>query len=50
MLGIKTVGKFLSLQEKELGVTPIEMMDREKAFLPEQQVGFLDGIAGPAYK
>ena len=26
------------------------MMDREKAFIPEQQVGFLDGIAGPAYK
>lgn len=36
--------------EKALGVTPIEMMDRDKAFIPEQQVEFLDGIVGPVYK
>ena len=36
--------------EKALGVTPIEMMDRDRAFIPEQQVSFLDGIAGPVYK
>ena len=38
------------VQERALGVTPIEMMDREKAFIPELQLGFLDGIAGPIYK
>ena len=36
--------------EKALGVTPIEMMDKDKAFVPAQQVGFLSGIAGPVYK
>lgn len=38
------------LQEKALGVTPSEMMDRERAFIPELQLGFVDGIAGPLYK
>ena len=36
--------------EKALGVTPSEMMDRDRAFVPEQQVSFLDHIAGPVYK
>ena len=36
--------------EKALGHTPIEMMDRDKAFIPEQQLGFIDSIAGPAYR
>lgn len=36
--------------EKALGVTPIEMMDRDRAFIPEQQLSFLDDIAGPVYK
>ena len=36
--------------EMALGHTPSEMMDRNKAFVPEQQLGFLDHIAGPAYK
>ena len=36
--------------EKALGHTPNEMMDRDKAFIPEQQLGFLDGISGPAYR
>ena len=36
--------------EKALGNTPIEMMDRNKAFVPDQQLGFIHGIVGPAYK
>ena len=36
--------------EKALGVTPSEMMDRDKAFIPEQQLSFIDNIAGPVYK
>ena len=36
--------------ERALGNTPIEMMDRNKAFVPDQQLGFINGIAGPAYK
>ena len=36
--------------ERALGHTPTEMMDRNKAFVPDQQLGFLDYIAGPAYK
>ena len=36
--------------EKALGVVPIEMMDKERAFIPAQQAGFLGGIAGPVYK
>ena len=33
-----------------MGEAPSEMMDRERAFIPELQLGFLDGIAGPVYK
>ena len=40
----------LCLQEKALGVTPSEMMDRDRAFIPEQQLQFLDNIAGPVYQ
>ncbi len=36
--------------EMALGHTPSEMMDRNKAFVPEQQLGFFNHIAGPAYK
>ena len=37
-------------KEKKFGRTPIEMMDREKAYIPELQIGFLDGIASPVFK
>ncbi|XP_064404655.1 cGMP-dependent 3',5'-cyclic phosphodiesterase-like isoform X2 [Halichondria panicea] len=36
--------------EKALGETPLEMMDKDKAYIPAQQVGFLNGIAGPVYE
>lgn len=36
--------------EKALGVTPSEMMDRDRAFVPEQQISFIDNIAGPVYR
>ena len=36
--------------EKALGVTPSEMMDRDRAFIPEQQLSFIDNIAEPVYK
>ena len=36
--------------EKALGVTPSEMMDRDRAFVPEQQLSFIDNIAEPVYK
>ena len=40
----------LPLQEKALGGTPSEMMDRDRAFIPEQQIGFMDAIAAPVFK
>lgn len=33
-----------------MGITPIEMMDRDRANIAEQQLRFLDGIAGPAFQ
>ena len=36
--------------EKSLGRTPPEMMDREKARIPDLQIGFLDHIALPVYR
>ncbi len=36
--------------EKQLGNTPAEMMDREKAYIPKLQIGFLDGIALPLFR
>ncbi len=36
--------------EKALGEIPMEMMDKDKAHIPAQQVDFLDGIAGPVYE
>ncbi|XP_076069074.1 cGMP-dependent 3',5'-cyclic phosphodiesterase-like [Oratosquilla oratoria] len=36
--------------EKAMGNMPIEMMDREKAFIPELQLGFVDNIALPVYE
>ncbi|CAL1294152.1 unnamed protein product [Larinioides sclopetarius] len=36
--------------EKAMGVHPSEMMDREKACIPELQIGFIENIVHPAYK
>ncbi|XP_041357017.1 cGMP-dependent 3',5'-cyclic phosphodiesterase-like isoform X4 [Gigantopelta aegis] len=36
--------------EKNTGKKPLEMMDREKANIPDLQISFLDGIASPVYK
>uniref|UniRef100_A0A6A7FW97 Phosphodiesterase n=1 Tax=Hirondellea gigas TaxID=1518452 RepID=A0A6A7FW97_9CRUS len=36
--------------EKAMGNNPLVMMDREKAFIPELQLSFLDNIALPVYK
>ncbi|XP_048778006.1 cGMP-dependent 3',5'-cyclic phosphodiesterase-like isoform X8 [Ostrea edulis] len=36
--------------EKSLGQKPSEMMDRERARIPDLQIGFLDHIALPVYK
>ncbi|XP_055937013.1 cGMP-dependent 3',5'-cyclic phosphodiesterase-like isoform X1 [Argiope bruennichi] len=36
--------------EKAMGVHPSEMMDREKACIPELQIGFIKNIVHPAYK
>ena len=41
---------FLYQQERALGSTPSEMMDRDKAFIPAQQIGFMDCIAAPVFK
>ncbi|XP_012562421.2 cGMP-dependent 3',5'-cyclic phosphodiesterase isoform X1 [Hydra vulgaris] len=37
-------------QEKSLGYNPIEMMDRDKASVPDLQYGFLNKIALPIYE
>ncbi|KAA0203040.1 hypothetical protein HAZT_HAZT001065 [Hyalella azteca] len=36
--------------EKAMGNNPLVMMDREKAFIPELQLSFLDNIALPVYQ
>ncbi|XP_054724267.1 cGMP-dependent 3',5'-cyclic phosphodiesterase-like [Uloborus diversus] len=36
--------------EKAMGVRPSEMMDREKACIPELQIGFIENIVHPTYK
>ena len=41
---------FLCYQEKVMGWTPMEMMDRDRACIPKLQIGFLDGIALPVYR
>ena len=33
-----------------MGLTPMEMMDRDRACIPKLQIGFLDGIALPVYR
>lgn len=38
------------LQEKAMGNRPMEMMDREKAYIPELQISFMEHIAMPIYK
>uniref|UniRef100_A0A8C8DV08 Phosphodiesterase n=1 Tax=Oryzias sinensis TaxID=183150 RepID=A0A8C8DV08_9TELE len=37
-------------QEKAMGNRPSEMMDREKAYIPELQISFMEHIAMPIYK
>ncbi|KAG9328468.1 hypothetical protein JZ751_028548 [Albula glossodonta] len=39
----------VSLQEKAMGNRPSEMMDREKAYIPELQISFMEHIAMPIY-
>ena len=41
---------FLCVQEKAMGNRPSEMMDREKAYIPELQISFMEHIAMPIYK
>ncbi|XP_072333561.1 cGMP-dependent 3',5'-cyclic phosphodiesterase isoform X5 [Scyliorhinus torazame] len=36
--------------EKAMGNNPLEMMDREKAFVPELQISFMEHIAMPTYE
>ncbi|XP_067889146.1 cGMP-dependent 3',5'-cyclic phosphodiesterase isoform X2 [Heterodontus francisci] len=36
--------------EKAMGNHPLEMMDRDKAFVPELQISFMEHIAMPTYK
>ncbi|NXH21014.1 PDE2A phosphodiesterase, partial [Bucco capensis] len=36
--------------EKAMGNRPLEMMDREKAYIPELQISFMEHIAMPIYK
>ncbi|KAL8598744.1 cGMP-dependent 3',5'-cyclic phosphodiesterase [Nucella lapillus] len=36
--------------EKALGESPLEMMDRERACVPDLQISFLDNIAIPVYR
>lgn len=38
------------VQEKALGTTPSTMMDRDKAYIPDQQINFSDIILQPAYR
>lgn len=38
------------VQEKAMGNRPSEMMDREKAYIPELQISFMEHIAMPIYK
>lgn len=40
----------VSVQEKAMGNRPSEMMDREKAYIPELQISFMEHIAMPIYK
>uniref|UniRef100_A0A674GLV8 Phosphodiesterase n=1 Tax=Taeniopygia guttata TaxID=59729 RepID=A0A674GLV8_TAEGU len=35
---------------KAMGNSPLEMMDREKAYIPELQISFMEHIAMPIYK
>uniref|UniRef100_A0A8B9CNL7 Phosphodiesterase n=1 Tax=Anser brachyrhynchus TaxID=132585 RepID=A0A8B9CNL7_9AVES len=43
-------GAGLDLGEKAMGNRPLEMMDREKAYIPELQISFMEHIAMPIYK
>ncbi|XP_022644193.1 cGMP-dependent 3',5'-cyclic phosphodiesterase-like isoform X3 [Varroa destructor] len=35
--------------EKSMGIAPDKMMDREKAFIPELQIQFIDGVVRPTF-
>lgn len=37
-------------KEKHMGITPSEMMDRDRACIPKLQIDFLDAIALPVYR
>uniref|UniRef100_A0A4X2LWP8 Phosphodiesterase n=1 Tax=Vombatus ursinus TaxID=29139 RepID=A0A4X2LWP8_VOMUR len=47
--GWKTTRK-IAVSEKAMGNRPMEMMDREKAYIPELQISFMEHIAMPIYK
>ena len=36
--------------EKAIGRNPMEMMDRERASIPDLQIGFIDQIVLPAFR
>ncbi|CAJ0941056.1 unnamed protein product, partial [Mesorhabditis belari] len=36
--------------EKQMGEPPVEMMDRDRAFVPQLQIDFLDNVAMPVYQ
>ena len=36
--------------EKAMGNRPVESMDRERAFIPQLQIQFLDHIAIPVFR
>ncbi|CAG9465167.1 unnamed protein product [Pedinophyceae sp. YPF-701] len=35
--------------EKELGMSPVSMIDREKEYVPQGQLGFMDAVARPFF-
>ncbi|XP_041949824.1 cGMP-dependent 3',5'-cyclic phosphodiesterase-like isoform X2 [Alosa sapidissima] len=37
-------------REKAMGNTPIDMMDRQKAYIPDLQIGFMEHIVMPIFK
>ncbi len=36
--------------EKAMGNMPVEMMDRDRAYIPSLQIEFIDHIAMPVYR
>lgn len=35
--------------EKQMGKTPVEMMDRDKAFIPDLQISFMNDVCLPVF-